>query len=398
MKIRSFQVFGWFVLLTVSTVWSGELKFRHHFADAELPADAWGQTALADLDGDGCLEFITGRRGGDIRYYKLRKNKTWSYRILGKKSPSDVGGAVLDVNGDGHPDFVTGGAWYEHPGDLSVTPWPKHVFDPKLSGIHDVIIADIDSDGRGDVVTMSDRNDLRWYKIPAKPAQPWKHTPIFQPVHAGLAAADLDRDGDIDIVRSEIWLENIDKGQTWREHKFCGIPWADRKEQSFFYKASRSCVADINRDGRLDIIISEAEFSGARIAWFECPNDPYTVPWKVHILPMPDGDPRGPWHSLQTADFDNDGDVDIFSGEMEFFGVPPHRWYIWENVSGDGLRFKERVILDAGLGTHEAQAGDIDGDGDIDLIGKLWRPVKDNTNQGRNHVDFLENLLVQPSP
>ncbi len=34
----------------------------------------------------------------------------------------------------------------------------------------------------------------------------------------------------------------------------------------------------------------------------------------------------------------------------------------------------------------------LDGDGDIDLVGKLWRPVPDNGNRGRNHVDFLENL------
>jgi len=38
---------------------------------------------------------------------------------------------------------------------------------------------------------------------------------------------------------------------------------------------------------------------------------------------------------------------------------------------------------------------DVDKDGDLDIASKLWRPRKDNGNGGRNHADFLENLLVR---
>jgi hypothetical protein len=235
---------------------------------------------------------------------------------------------------------------------------------------------------------MSDQNDVRWYRIGADSRAAWERRTIGPSIHAGLAAGDLDGDGDADVVRGGVWFENREKGTTWVEHAFVEMPWAARDP---FRGATRSVVADINRDGRADIVLTEAEFAGARVAWFEAPADPHTTPWKAHLLPPVGDEPPGPYHSLQVADFDGDGDPDIFSGEMEHLAKPPHRWIVWENAAGDGSRFVPTVILDAGLGTHEALAGDVDGDGDVDLVGKLWRPVPTNANGGRNHVDFLEN-------
>ena len=235
---------------------------------------------------------------------------------------------------------------------------------------------------------------LRWYRIGEDPAKPWTKTAIGPPIHAGAAAGDVDRDGDIDVVRGGVWFESRDRGASWTEHRFVGIPWSD--VSGAFRDSTKSWVADMNRDGRPDIVLTEAEIQGARAAWFEGPADPREASWKPHILAQSDSERRGPYHSLAVADFDLDGDPDIFAGEMEHLAVPPHRWYLWENAAGDGSAFIERAILDAGLGTHEAVAGDVEGDGDIDILGKLWRPDPKNANGGRNHVDFLENLLRSP--
>ena len=374
------------------------LQFRHHFIKQPLEGDAWGQTSLADVDRDGDLDFVLGRRDGVIIWYEYRSADSWHRHLIGERSPSDVGGVMLDVDSDGWLDMIAGGAWYENPGITDAAAaddlWQKHVFDPELRFVHDIVIADLNGDKTPEVLTMggemtgvthSTTRDLRWYKIPPEPGGHWQKVRIGDSVHSGLAAADLDRDGDIDLVRSNIWLENLDRGLAWVEHTIVTMPWD---------LASQTRIADINGDGCLDVVLSEGEIKGARVAWFEAPGDPKLEKWKAHILAQSDNEPRGPYHSLAVADFDNDGDLDIFAAEMEWLGEAPYRWFIWENIQGDSVAFVERVILDAGLGTHEAVVGDVDGDGDIDIAGKLWRPVKDNATGGSNHADYLENLTI----
>ncbi|MDE0609992.1 MAG: VCBS repeat-containing protein [Anaerolineaceae bacterium] len=145
-------------------------RFRQQLIDDSLPGRCYAQTALADFDRDGIPEFVTGQQFGTIFRYRRRADGSWTRHVLGEDSPSDVGACVLDVDGDGWPDLVTGGAWYRnsrHP----ERPFERIVFDPALEGVHDVLAADLDGDGREEVITMSDRNDLRWYKIPESPEE-----------------------------------------------------------------------------------------------------------------------------------------------------------------------------------------------------------------------------------
>ncbi|MCX5685845.1 MAG: hypothetical protein NT049_19500, partial [Planctomycetota bacterium] len=57
-------------------------------------------------------------------------------------------------------------------------------------------------------------------------------------------------------------------------------------------------------------------------------------------------------------------------------------WFLWENVDGKGETFREHVVFQGKEG-HEAVAGDVDRDGDIDICTKPWK--------GDEHI-FLENL------
>jgi FG-GAP-like repeat len=385
-------------IISLTGVATAQFQFRHHFGDREFDGQNMGQTALVDLNGDGKLDFITGRQNGDVYWYEYRAPDDWVRHLLGQKSPSDVGGAALDVNGDGHIDFITGGVWFENPGNPAEREFVRHLFDPELNSVHDLIIGDINGDGKLDVVTMADTtrspdNELRWYSLPTDPNGRWTATRIGPPTHSGISLGDIDGDGDLDVVRSNVWFENLEAGKTWEMHKMTE-PWG-ANQPSFAVNATQTETIDINSDGRLDVVICDGENPNSKIAWLEAPPDPRKGEWKIHHLPRSDDDPRGALHSLKLADFNGDGTLEILTVEMERFpGKRPPRWFLWENVDGKGS-FVEHVILDANLGGHETVVGDVDGDGDIDICSKPWSANANNANGGKWHFSYLENITPQ---
>jgi hypothetical protein len=394
--------------LIFATIWIGgkaagaEIQFRHHFIDRDLPVTEklvgdYGLTALVDVDRDGDLDFVLGGRPfnpSQLYWFEYQGADTWVRHSVGTNYFSDVGLAVLDVDGDGWQDLVCSGVWYRNTGRPREQPFERMVFDEGAAGAHDILIADVDKDGKPDVIMMGDErtrlNGLRWYGIPPNVRKPWVRHPVGPPVHGAITpggAGDLDGDGDLDIIRADTWFENKDgKGTEWVPHK--NIPMGRRGP---FGVCVRTAVADLDGDGRLEVIIADADIEDSKVAILKNA-DGKGGHWIKTELPQ--SFTYGSLHALAVADFNGDGRSDIVVNEQEELlpaGRENPRWILWENL-GAG-RFAEHVILDTKLGGHELQVGDVDGDGDIDICSKAWGPRPWNGNGGKMHVDFLENLL-----
>jgi hypothetical protein len=353
--------------------------------------DQWGskigQTALIDIDQDGDLDWIAGNAShagavaGQISWWEFHGADQWTRHRLGR-GDTDVGGAAHDVNHDGWPDFVAGSVLLLHPGKANASDF--QAFNIGTIHSHDTEFADINGDGIADLIANSDKAGLFWYEIPNDPTAPWtKHLIASNrdhQVHGGPSpqgVGDLDGDGDADVVTAQVWYENLGKGLNWKPHQNI-----DFGEHHRYGVAVRTWVGDLDGDGDTDLVQAENDNPDGRIAWFE--NDGQAH-WTRHLIR--DRGQGQDWHSLAVADFDSDGDWDVYSGAGPLSQSKNFACYIWENL-GQGKSWKEHELL-SGKQCHEAEAGDVDGDGDIDICTKPW-------SGGNEHLFFENHLIHTP--
>ncbi|PJA06149.1 MAG: hypothetical protein COX70_10170 [Flavobacteriales bacterium CG_4_10_14_0_2_um_filter_32_8] len=157
---------------------------------------------------------------------------------------------------------------------------------------------------------------------------------------------DLDGDGDIDVISSSrnktAWYENLGGGNFSSQkiiNSFWGQPYA----------------ADINNDGYIDILLR----TDYEILWFENIGNAYSFS-QANIIR--DGSSMNQLRSIDTADVDNDGDIDIFFANFTGNSIS---WY--ENLGNGGFGV-EQVISTNTLGVTSVKASDLNSDGSIDVI------------------------------
>lgn len=377
-----------------------------HFTVADrLPGSAWGTGGipLADFDGDGDLDISLSRRETKTAYWFQRiDDSTWVRHTIGFHETLDkqLGATQVDCDLDGLVDAVYSRVWFKNPGNLAANPDSPWKANTHLGEGHDVLSGDINGDGNADVLAY-DGQTVSWYD----PARGLKQTVIggVGENHGGTAPkgiGDLDGDGDNDVVIPGYWFANPGNGDgPWRHHV-----WPHLAVKNASYGTSMRCwVADINKDGSNDIVYSDCDTGRSHVYWVRNCNK--GIEWIRHQLPDPpaaDGDVpgTGSFHSLGVADFDRDGDLDIFAGEQEdpdtymtksgkLAMKPPglkERGVIWENSGSRSPAFMSVVIHTDNPGWHDAVLGDVDGDGDVDIVTKVW-----NKDGASYHADYWRN-------
>ena len=376
---------------------AAEPNFRTHFIEknASLVNDAVMSCVLVDLDNDGDLDWTVGtiwpkpRSQRTLFWYEFRSADNWVKHTIGKDREMYGGACAADVNRDGKIDVIATNLW------LNMGKGSKWKFSNTGigDGAHDLQTVDINGDDRLDVLAFTQTEGLNWFEIPKNPNKKWIKHAVGKFDFAGArvhavgspsACGDLDGDGDVDIAVVHGWFENTDgKGRQWSYRRNGLFPSGDKELFPWGF-AVRTEVRDLDGDGDPDIIQSECDTEGpAGIVWLENRDGKGT--FARHWIKK-----RGPedFHSLQVFDYDGDGDLDVLSGTGPLAKSAKKHLYLFENLGPsqqERLQWKQHIIH-SGMPIHEPRVGDVDGDGDIDIVIKPW-----NRKDHPKHFLFLEN-------
>ena len=188
----------------------------------------------------------------------------------------------------------------------------------------------------------------------------------------GCAVADFNRDGWLDIAVSSSLVDRV--------RVFWGGPAGfDAKRQGGVDSPMPISLetADLNQDGFQDLLVgsyydkpSGHHDTGSLIFWgSQAGFRPWNSQWLPGFTPI----------GLAVADWDGDGYLDVFSphyhAELTRESLPCYLY--WGGPEGLGTRNRTILICDS---AHDAQAGDFDRDGRLDLA------VSCHTKDGDHHT------------
>jgi dienelactone hydrolase len=207
-------------------------RWQRHELPAELIAHGIG---CGDINGDGRNDLVGPRGWAEASLESGQLRWTWHAEFALHRDAS-VPILVHDVDGDGDSDLIWGRGhnvglyWYEQSADADgQRVWTLHAIDTSWSQVHAIMLADLDGDGREDLVAGKrflghDGKDpgeydplaISWYRFDAA-TKTWTRHLVSAGDGCGMdldpKCVDIDGDGDIDILapaRSGLFLlENL---------------------------------------------------------------------------------------------------------------------------------------------------------------------------------------------
>lgn len=263
---------------------------------------------------------------------------SFSYRASDGANTSSPATAIIQVGADNvAPRIITGTVGFE-----------RQVIDSSLDETHVALAADLDGDGDSDIVATDYVNDrVLWFENDGSGG--FSTNTVDGALDGAYPAdlADLDDDGDIDVLAAGYLADSY----TWYENDGAGNFVKHVIDGSIGGPHSIIAV-DVDTDGDKDLVTSSQDAD--RVAWYENDGDQN---FQLHVVDSA----RNGAKRADAADIDGDGDVDIIA--IDYFGDD----IFWYENNGSEV-FARHQITGGADGGYYVDLADLDGDGDLDVL------------------------------
>ncbi len=387
----SFYCFNFLLFATgllVDNASADEIRFREPYDISQGTVSGISSMDAGDIDLDGLADIVAiegGKHAGGRKTFAWfqspkKLDGAWKRFALNPDAPlrSFLGAAKLaDMDSDGDLDLIVSsdnhsGGTKECEVFVFVNPlpdgevtdaWKWHTVSKEsmpLHHINDMEIADMDGDEKLDIVVRSlEPNQILIFF--QNDMDSYQKVAIDTGIERseGLAVGLIDDNSLPDITYTGYWLQAPSNPRSEPYRKMPIDPEYHTVNQN-----TKEAVGDIDGDGKMDVILAPAEKyrdgGNHDLAWYRNSGRNDDKQWKKHVIQANVNN----HHTVKLGDIDNDGDLDVVTGVA------------WGNMRieayfNDGKgSFGEAQVVQSGKGLYSGVLADLGDDGDLDIIGQ----------------------------